>query len=65
MTREQRREIVRLMKENPSLKPYLDEAMLYGYQSGLDLAVRETPLDYPDLPEDYIYSASRCYKVHC
>jgi len=53
------------MKENPSLKPYLDEAMLYGYQSGLDLAVRETPLDYPDLPEDYIYSAKRCYKVHC
>lgn len=54
--REQRREIVRLMKENPSLKPYLEEAMLSGYQSGLDLVVRETPLDYPDLPEDCIYS---------
>lgn len=54
--REQRREILRLMKENPSLKPYLEEAMLYGYQSGLDLVVRETPLDYPDLPEDCIYS---------
>jgi len=54
--REQRREIVRLMNENPSLQPYVEEAMLYGYQSGLDLVVRETPLDYPDLPEDCIYN---------
>lgn len=33
--------------------------MLYGYQSGLDLVVRETSLDYPDLPEDCIYSLAQ------
>jgi hypothetical protein len=53
--REQRREILYLLQENPSLKPYLSEAMIYAYESGLDLAVRETPLDYPDFPINPIY----------
>ncbi|NJL88411.1 MAG: DUF29 domain-containing protein, partial [Coleofasciculaceae cyanobacterium SM2_1_6] len=48
--REQRRQIQRLITKNPSLKPYLAEAITEGYESALDLAVRETPLDYPDLP---------------
>jgi hypothetical protein len=54
--REQRREILRLLQENPSLKPYLEEAIAYAYESGLDLVVRETPLDYPDLPENCTYT---------
>lgn len=54
--REQRREIIRLLDENPSLKPYLGEAIIYAHESGLDLVVRETPLDYPDLPQDPIYT---------
>jgi Domain of unknown function DUF29 len=54
--REQRREVLRLLQENPSLKPYLEEAIAYAYQSGLDLVVRETPLDDQDLPEDPIYT---------
>ena len=54
--REQRREIIRLLDENPSLKPYLGEAIIYAHESGLDLVVRETPLDYPDLPKDPIYT---------
>ena len=53
--REQRREILRLLKENPSLKPYLEEAVAYAYQSGLDLVARETLLDYQDLPVDCPY----------
>jgi hypothetical protein len=54
--REQRREIIRLLDENPSLKPYLGEAILYAHESGLDLVVLETPLDYQDLPKDPIYT---------
>jgi hypothetical protein len=53
--REQRREILRLLTENPSLKPYLEEATAYAYQSALDLVVRETPLNYQDLPVDCPY----------
>lgn len=54
--REQRREVLRLLQENPSLKPYLEEAIADAYQSGLDLVVRETPLNYQDLPEDCVYA---------
>lgn len=57
--REQRREVLRLLKENPSLQPYLEEAVIYAHESGLDLAVRETPLDYPDLPVDPIYTGEQ------
>jgi len=54
--REQRREILQLLKENPSLKPYLGEAMTQAHEAGLDLVVKETPLDYGDLPEHCPYS---------
>jgi hypothetical protein len=54
--REQRREILQLLKENPSLKSYLTEAIVLGHESGLDLVVKETPLDYKDLPPDPIYT---------
>ena len=59
--REQRREILRLLKENPSLKPDLAEAIANAYESGLDLVVRETPLDYPDLPVDCAYSLEEIF----
>jgi predicted nucleic acid-binding Zn-ribbon protein len=49
--REQRREIQRHLKENPSLKPYLPEAIAIGYEQGLDLLGRETPLDPDQLPQ--------------
>jgi Domain of unknown function DUF29 len=54
--REQRREIIRHLDENPSLKSYLEEAIIYAHESGLDLVALETPLDYQDLPEDPIYT---------
>ena len=57
--REQRRESKDILKDSPSLKPYLAEAIEKAYQSGLDLVVRETPLDYPDLPETCPYSADQ------
>ena len=54
--REQRREIGYLLTENPSLKPYLPEALHKGYQSGIDLAVRETCLNDQDFPTECPYT---------
>jgi hypothetical protein len=59
--REQRRAIQRLMQANPSLKPYLEEAIAYAYQSGVDLVVRETPLDDQDLPADCQYTTEQLF----
>ena len=49
--REQRREIQRHLKENPSLKPYLAEAIEIGYEGGLDLLDRETSVDLKQVPQ--------------
>ncbi|HCA95228.1 MAG TPA: DUF29 domain-containing protein [Cyanobacteria bacterium UBA9226] len=57
--REQRKEVLRLLKENPSLKSYLAEAITDAYESGLALVVRETPLDYPQLPLECPYSTEQ------
>ena len=54
--REQRRQALRLLKESPSLQPYLQEAIEDAYQSALNLAVSETPLDYEDFPQECPYS---------
>jgi len=59
--REQRREILQLLKENPSLKPYLVEAIAQAHESGLDLVVKETPLDYGDLPENCRYTSEQLF----
>ena len=48
--REQRREIRILLMENPSLQSYQVEAIELAYQSGIDLAVRETNLPYEAFP---------------
>ncbi len=48
--REQRREILILLQESPSLKSYLAEAFLLAYQAGVDLAVKETNLPYETFP---------------
>ena len=52
----QRREIQDILEDNPSLKPYLLEAIAKGHKAGLDLVALETPLDYQDLPEAPIYT---------
>lgn len=53
--REQRRQVLRLLKESPSLQSYLEEAIEDAYQSALNLAVSETPLDYEDFPQECPY----------
>jgi len=59
--KEQRRQIQRLIIKNPSLKSYLDEAISEGYESALDLVVRETPLDYQDLPQVCPYAIAQIF----
>lgn len=54
--KEQRRELQILLTENPSLKSYLVEAMELAYQSGIDLAVRETNLPYEAFPRTCNYT---------
>jgi hypothetical protein len=54
--REQRRRIGDLLEESPSLKPYLPEVLEKAYQDGVDLAVRETSLNYNDFPQECLYS---------
>jgi hypothetical protein len=50
--REQRIKIQLHLRDNPSLKSCLDQAMIDSHELALALVVRETPLDYPDLPAD-------------
>jgi hypothetical protein len=54
--REQRFQVHKLLKKNPSLKPYLPEAMEDAYQSALNLAVSETSLSYKVFPQECPYS---------
>jgi hypothetical protein len=57
--REQRDEILDILKENPSLKPYLDEAIQKGFRQGINLVLRETPLDVDDLPSECPYAIAQ------
>lgn len=53
---EQRYQIKKLIKESPSLKSYLRDAVVESYSDGLDLAVRETSLDESCFPQECCYS---------
>lgn len=57
--REQRDRITLHLKDNPSLKSYLSEGATDAYKLALSLVVRETPLDYSDLPSDCPYSIAQ------
>jgi hypothetical protein len=57
--REQRRAAQKLISQNPSLKPYLTEAIVDAYESGKDLVVSETTLDYMDLPQKCPYPSEQ------
>jgi Domain of unknown function DUF29 len=60
---EQRREIQEILEDNPSLKPYLAEAMIRGYRKGLDLFNRETPLDLNQLPPTCPFSEAEIFEL--
>lgn len=54
--REQRKQVQLLLRDNPSLQPYLPQAVVDAYELALALVVRETPLDYVDLPASSPYA---------
>lgn len=59
--RVQRRDTQELMQENPSLKPYLQEALQKIYESGRDLAVGETNLPLKSFPENCPYTLEEIF----
>jgi hypothetical protein len=56
--RVQRRDITRLLKDNPSLAPYLEEALQEAYENARDLAMGETDLPETTFPTQCSYSLS-------
>ncbi|MGB3402270.1 MAG: DUF29 domain-containing protein [Microcoleaceae cyanobacterium] len=52
----QRRDILRLLKDNPSLKSYQHEAILEAYENAKDLAMGETNLPEETFPQNCLYS---------
>jgi Domain of unknown function DUF29 len=57
----QRREIKKLLGDNPSLKSYLDMAVQEGFLSGLDLVLAETPLKKKVLPSNCPYTIEQIF----
>ncbi|MBD2690169.1 DUF29 domain-containing protein [Anabaena catenula] len=51
----QRRDILKLLNENPSLQSYLVEAITEAYQNGRDLAAGETNLPFSTFPNKCLY----------
>jgi hypothetical protein len=60
--RVQRRDTQELLEENPSLKPYLEEALQKIYESGRDLAVGETNLPLKTFPENCSYTLEEIFR---
>lgn len=54
--REQRRKIAKLLQKNPSLKSFLNEAILEAYVSGVDLAIEETGIEIDNFPSETPYA---------
>ncbi|MBW4613838.1 MAG: DUF29 domain-containing protein [Desmonostoc vinosum HA7617-LM4] len=53
--RVQRRETIKLLSENPSLKSYLEETLKEAYENARDLASGETNLPLSDFPMQSLY----------
>jgi hypothetical protein len=54
----QRQEIHDLLQDNPSLKSYLDKALLQGFRLGLAQVLSETPINKKVLSDICPYSFS-------
>lgn len=59
--KEQRRELIFLIADNPSLEFHLSEAILRGYAQGFDLAVKETNLKRKDFPQKCPYTIAQIF----
>ena len=56
--REQRKQINLLIKDSPSLKPYLKEALEDAYELGIALAMKETQMSGDSFPRSCPYRLS-------
>ncbi|PSF34242.1 DUF29 domain-containing protein [Aphanothece hegewaldii CCALA 016] len=59
----QRRDIARLIQDNPSLKPYLDEAVKEAYENAKDLAMGETNLSLKTFPLECLYNLAEILDI--
>ncbi len=59
--RVQRRDLLRLLKDNPSLAPYLEEALPAAYENARDLAMGETNLPVQTFPPRCLYSLTEIF----
>ena len=59
--RMQRLDIFELLKENPSLKPYLQEALQIAYTKGIALASGESNLPLKTFPENCPYTLEEIF----
>ena len=61
---EQREQILDILQDNPSLKPYLEEAIHKGFRLGISLVLRETPLEFDALPKECPYAIAQILNLH-
>jgi len=54
--REQRKQVTKIIKKNPSLKSILDDAIKEAYSDGIDLAIDETGLGFRTFPSEIPYT---------
>jgi hypothetical protein len=62
--RVQCRDLLRLLKDNPSLQPYLDDALQEAYENAKDLAMGETNLPEQTFPLSCSYALSEILGDH-
>jgi hypothetical protein len=60
--REQRYRIEQLLKENPSLKPYLSEAVEMAYPLALAIVEQETPINLQIIPQTCPFSNAEIFE---
>ena len=60
----QRLDITELLEDNPSLKPYLEEALCKAYLKGVELAVEETNVSNRTFPTECPYSLVEILDSH-
>ncbi len=60
--REQRYRVGLLLKENPSLKPYISEAIELAYPLAIALVEQETPIEPKQLPPSCPFSEAEIFE---
>lgn len=58
--KEQRLRIKKIMEENPSLKPFKEEAIKTGYVLSCSMIEKETTIDLTLLPQECPYAFEQC-----